>query len=63
MARLPVVQNLVMFIAIVVILSNLPVDMLYGWLRPARAVWRLSRLRRDAGLELVAGAAGLGPAG
>jgi len=30
----PVVQNLVMFIAIVVILSNLLVDMLYGWLDP-----------------------------
>ena len=30
----PVVQNLVMFIAIVVILSNLFVDMLYGWLDP-----------------------------
>lgn len=30
----PVVQNLVMFIAAVVILSNLFVDMLYGWLDP-----------------------------
>src|SRR2546426_7984261 len=30
----PVVQNLVMFIAIVVILSNLLVDMLYGVLDP-----------------------------
>ena len=30
----PVVQNIVMFIAIVVILSNLFVDMLYGWLDP-----------------------------
>ncbi len=30
----PVVQNLVMFIAIVVILSNLLVDMLYGWFDP-----------------------------
>jgi peptide/nickel transport system permease protein len=30
----PVVQNLVMFIAIVVILTNLFVDMLYGWLDP-----------------------------
>jgi peptide/nickel transport system permease protein len=30
----PVVQNLVMFIAIVVILSNLVVDMLYGWFDP-----------------------------
>src|SRR5262249_11592223 len=30
----PVVQNLVMFIAIVVILSNLAVDMLYGVLEP-----------------------------
>lgn len=30
----PVVQNLVMFIAIVVVLSNLAVDMLYGWLDP-----------------------------
>jgi peptide/nickel transport system permease protein len=30
----PVVQNLVMFIAIIVILSNLLVDMLYGWLDP-----------------------------
>lgn len=30
----PIVQNLVMFIAIVVILSNLFVDMLYGWLDP-----------------------------
>ncbi len=30
----PVVQNLVMFIAIVVILSNLLVDLLYGWLDP-----------------------------
>jgi peptide/nickel transport system permease protein len=28
------VQNLVMFIAIVVVLSNLIVDMLYGWLDP-----------------------------
>ena len=30
----PVVQNLVMFIAVVVILTNLCVDMLYGWLDP-----------------------------
>ncbi len=30
----PVVQNLVMLIAVVVILSNLFVDMLYGWLDP-----------------------------
>ncbi len=30
----PIVQNLVMFIAIVVVLSNLIVDMLYGWLDP-----------------------------
>jgi peptide/nickel transport system permease protein len=30
----PIVQNLVMFIAIVVIVSNLVVDMLYGWLDP-----------------------------
>ncbi|MBI4611584.1 MAG: ABC transporter permease [Candidatus Rokubacteria bacterium] len=30
----PVVQNLVMFIAIVVILTNLFVDMLYGWFDP-----------------------------
>ena len=30
----PIVQNLVMFIAIVVILTNLFVDMLYGWLDP-----------------------------
>ena len=30
----PVVQNLVMFIAIVVILSNLLVDLLYGVLDP-----------------------------
>jgi peptide/nickel transport system permease protein len=30
----PVVQNLVMFIAVVVILVNLAVDMLYGWLDP-----------------------------
>jgi peptide/nickel transport system permease protein len=30
----PIVQNLVMFIAIVVILSNLFVDLLYGWLDP-----------------------------
>ena len=30
----PVVQNLVMFIAVVVILSNLTVDMLYGWFDP-----------------------------
>jgi peptide/nickel transport system permease protein len=30
----PVVQNLVMFIAIVVVLSNLFVDVLYGWLDP-----------------------------
>jgi peptide/nickel transport system permease protein len=30
----PVVQSLVMFIAIVVILSNLLVDMLYGWFDP-----------------------------
>jgi peptide/nickel transport system permease protein len=30
----PVVQNLVMFIAIIVILSNLIVDMLYGVLDP-----------------------------
>ncbi len=30
----PMVQNLVMFIAIVVILSNLVVDMLYGWFDP-----------------------------
>lgn len=30
----PVVQNLVMFIAVVVVLANLAVDMLYGWLDP-----------------------------
>ncbi len=30
----PVVQNLVMFIAVVVILANLAVDLLYGWLDP-----------------------------
>ncbi len=30
----PIVQNLVMFIAIVVILSNVFVDLLYGWLDP-----------------------------
>jgi peptide/nickel transport system permease protein len=30
----PIVQTLVMFIAIVVILSNLTVDLLYGWLDP-----------------------------
>ena len=30
----PVVQNLVMFIAIVVILTNLGVDLLYAWLDP-----------------------------
>jgi peptide/nickel transport system permease protein len=30
----PIVQNLVMFIAVVVILSNLLVDLLYGWLDP-----------------------------
>ena len=30
----PIVQNLVMIIAIVVILSNLAVDLLYGWLDP-----------------------------
>ena len=30
----PVVQNLVMFIAIVVVLANLTVDLLYGWLDP-----------------------------
>ncbi len=30
----PVVQNLVMFIAIVVVLANLAVDLLYGWLDP-----------------------------
>ena len=30
----PIVQSLVMFIAIVVILSNLLVDMLYGWFDP-----------------------------
>jgi peptide/nickel transport system permease protein len=30
----PIVQNLVMFIAIVVILSNLLVDLLYGWFDP-----------------------------
>ena len=30
----PVVQNLVMFIAIVVVLANLTVDHLYGWLDP-----------------------------
>lgn len=30
----PIVQNLVMFIAIVVVLANLTVDMLYGWLDP-----------------------------
>ncbi len=30
----PIVQNLVMFIAVVVILSNLVVDLLYGWLDP-----------------------------
>ena len=30
----PIVQNLVMFIAIVVIVSNLVVDMLYGFLDP-----------------------------
>src|SRR5207237_8227963 len=31
----PIVQNLVMFIAIVVILSNLAVDLLYGVLDPS----------------------------
>lgn len=30
----PVVQNLVMFIAVVVILMNLAVDLVYGWLDP-----------------------------
>jgi peptide/nickel transport system permease protein len=30
----PVVQNLVMFIAVIVVLVNLAVDMLYGWLDP-----------------------------
>ncbi|MGE5850426.1 MAG: ABC transporter permease subunit [Candidatus Methylomirabilota bacterium] len=30
----PVVQNLVMFIAVVVIVMNLAVDLLYGWLDP-----------------------------
>jgi peptide/nickel transport system permease protein len=30
----PVVQNLVMFIAVVVILANFAVDVLYGWLDP-----------------------------
>jgi peptide/nickel transport system permease protein len=30
----PIVQNLVMFIAVVVIVSNLVVDLLYGWLDP-----------------------------
>ena len=30
----PVVQNLVMFIAVVVVLANLTVDLLYGWLDP-----------------------------
>ncbi len=30
----PIVQNLVLFIAVVVVLSNLLVDMLYGWLDP-----------------------------
>jgi peptide/nickel transport system permease protein len=30
----PIVQNLVMFTAIVVILTNLVVDLLYGWLDP-----------------------------
>jgi peptide/nickel transport system permease protein len=30
----PIVQNLVMFIAAVVILSNLAVDLLYGFLDP-----------------------------
>ena len=30
----PIVQNIVMFIAIVVILSNLVVDLAYGWLDP-----------------------------
>ena len=30
----PVVQNLVMFIAIVVVVANLTVDFLYGWLDP-----------------------------
>ena len=30
----PIVQNIVMFIAVVVILSNLFVDMLYGFLDP-----------------------------
>jgi peptide/nickel transport system permease protein len=30
----PVVQSLVMFIAVIVVFSNLFVDMLYGWLDP-----------------------------
>jgi peptide/nickel transport system permease protein len=30
----PIVQNIVLFIAIVVVLSNLVVDLLYGWLDP-----------------------------
>ncbi|HYE91118.1 MAG TPA: ABC transporter permease, partial [Terriglobales bacterium] len=30
----PVVQNLVMFIAIIVVLANLTVDLLYAWVDP-----------------------------
>jgi peptide/nickel transport system permease protein len=30
----PIVQNLVMFISIIVVLSNLTVDLLYTWLDP-----------------------------
>ena len=39
----PIVQNLVMFIAIVVIVSNLVVDMLYGFLDPRVRYGQLGR--------------------
>ena len=48
----PIVQNLVMFIAIVVIVSNLVVDMLYGVLDPRV---RYGQLGRSA-IERAAGA-------
>ena len=59
----PIVQNLVMFIAIVVILSNLIVDLLYGWPRSARAVWRLAGVADEIALPSRAPRAHRAPTG
>src|SRR4029079_3715836 len=56
----PIVQNLVMFIAIVVIVSNLVVDMLYGFLDPrVRYGHQAARGRGGAGEPRPAPAGGV----